>query len=105
MGWGKAFKQFCKTGEFNMTEKTEKFKINDLVEVPIWKGDQSRNWIIIDFASNGSEAVISNIFSKARSIILLSKLKLQQAEALGTPEDQKNEAIRQTMIPEKEMKQ
>lgn len=57
-----------------------KFKIHDLVEMTKWKGDQRRDWIIVDFASNGGEAIIRNIFTKARSIVMLSDLSHQKKE-------------------------
>ena len=57
-----------------------KFKINDLVEVTKWKGDRGKDWIIIDLTNNGYTAIISNIFSKARTIVLLSDLKHQKKE-------------------------
>lgn len=75
--WDKAFNQFCKTGVWIMAEE---FKINDLVEVTMWKGDQRRDWIIIGFASNGNEAIVRNIFNRARSIVMLSDLKHQKKE-------------------------
>lgn len=58
----------------------EKFKINNLVEVPKWKGDQGRDWIIVDFASSGGEAIIRHLFTKARSIVMLSDLRHQKKE-------------------------
>ena len=56
------------------------FKINDLVEITKWPQNQRRDWIIVDFASNGAEAIVRNIFSKARSIVMLSDLKYQKKE-------------------------
>ena len=58
----------------------KKFKINDLVEITQWPEDQKRDWIIIGFASNGSEAIIRNIFDKTQSIVLLSNLRHQKKE-------------------------
>ena len=58
----------------------EQFKINDLVEVVNLKGDQGRDWIIVDIVNDGNKAIIRNLFSKARSIVLLSNLRHQKKE-------------------------
>lgn len=42
---------------------SKEFKVNDLVEVPMWTKAMRRDWIIIDIVSNGGGAIIRNIFS------------------------------------------
>jgi len=67
-------------GEFKMSKEKEtkiKFKVNDLVEVVEWNDDIKRDWIIVDFASNGGEAIIRHIIRDEQTVIELSKLKLQ----------------------------
>ena len=59
---------------------SNEFKINDLVEITKWPRNQRRDWVIVDFASNGTEAIVRNIFSKTRSIVMLSSLKHQKKE-------------------------
>lgn len=57
-----------------------KFKINDLVEVMNWDDNIRKDWIIIGFASSGSEALIFHLFRKERSFVMLSNLKLQKKD-------------------------
>ncbi len=98
-----AYKYFCETGEWDMDDNQNILKINDLVEVPKWGegGTPHRDWIIIGLASNNSEAIIQNISSEMQAIVIVmvDELKLQQAEALGTSEDQDREAAKQNEAP------
>lgn len=61
-----------------MTE--EQFKINDLVEVPMWVTTMRRDWIIMDIVSNSGEAIIKHLFRNEQTVIELSKLKYQTKE-------------------------
>lgn len=58
----------------------EELKLNDLVEIIYWPKLTKRNWIIVGFASNKTEAILRNIFTKEQAIQFLSKLKLQKKE-------------------------
>lgn len=73
------------------------FKLDDLVEVTGWKGTQKKNWIIADFASNNSEAVLIQYFSGNQAIVKLSELKHQEElEEIQT--DQKTQKTWQAQI-------
>jgi len=58
----------------------EKFKVNDLVEVPMWKGSIGRDWIIIGMASDGGEAILRHIGKGEQTIVEISKLRHQKKE-------------------------
>lgn len=60
----------------------EEFKINDLVEITVWPDEIKRDWIITGFASNGSEAILQNIFTKKQTCIFIPKLKHQKKEGV-----------------------
>lgn len=56
------------------------FKINDLVKIMKYSSPYRRNWIIVGFASNNSEAILRNIYTRTQSINFLTDLKHQKPE-------------------------
>lgn len=56
---------------------TSGYRIGDKVKVPSWQNSKSFGWVITEFASNGSEAVLLRIYpnSKERTIVKTSELE------------------------------
>lgn len=65
----------------------ERFKITDVVKVPALAPAMRKNWVIMGFASAGSEARLLRFPCCTQMIVKLSELKLQLVgEEITTPE-------------------
>jgi hypothetical protein len=64
---------------------SKEFKVNDVVEIDGWKGQDKCNWIIQRFSSDNFEATLAQAFTNNTTILPVSRLKHQTALTKAYP--------------------